>query len=104
MYLAYLGNNKIKEENIMSFIIIVSVIIYFKFLEGMIKDKEIRFIINCCFIWVLMIIVASFCSLNSNCITPIINDYNSGKIIVKGISKGEVLIKFDGIVYKLTVI
>jgi hypothetical protein len=81
MYLAYLGNNKIKEENIMSFIIIVSVIIYFKFLEGMIKDKEIRFIINCCFIWVLMIIVASFCSLNSNCITPIINDYNSGKII-----------------------
>ena len=31
-------------------------------------------------------------------------DYNSGKIIVKGISKGEVLIKFDGIVYKLTVI
>lgn len=65
----------------MSFIIIVSVIIYFKFLERMIKDKEIRFIINCCFIWVLMIIVVSFCSLNSNCITPIINDYNSGKII-----------------------
>lgn len=31
-------------------------------------------------------------------------DYNSGKIIVKGISKGEVLIEFDGIVCKLTVI
>lgn len=31
-------------------------------------------------------------------------DYSSGKIIVKGISKGEVLINFDGIVYKLTVI
>ncbi len=59
----------------------VSVIIYFNFLEGMIKNKDIRFIINCCFIWVLLIIVVSFCTLNSNYITPIINDYNSGKII-----------------------
>lgn len=43
--------------------------------------------------------------LSDNNIVEIVEfDYGSGKIIVKGISKGEVLIKFDGIVYKLTVI
>lgn len=30
-------------------------------------------------------------------------DYNSGRIIVKGMSKGDVLIRFDGIVRELTV-
>lgn len=87
MYLAYLGNNKIKEENIMNWCIFIStilvflVMIYFKYLEEMIKDKETRFITNCCIIWVLMIIMICVYSLNSDCITPIINDYNSGKII-----------------------
>lgn len=66
MYLAYLGNNKFKEENIMNWsifvlsIIVVSVSIYFKYLEEMIKDKESRYITNCCVVWVLMVIIICF--------------------------------------------
>ena len=62
-------------------ILVFSAMIYFKFLEEMIKDKETRFISNCCVIWVLIITIICVFSLNSDCITPIINDYNSGKII-----------------------
>lgn len=62
-------------------ILVVLVTIYFKYLEEMIKDKESRYITNCCVVWVLMVILICFFSLNSDCITPIINDYNSGKII-----------------------
>ena len=62
-------------------ILVFSAMIYFKYLEEMIKDKVTRFITNCGVIWVLMIIIICVFSLNSDCITPIINDYNSGKII-----------------------
>lgn len=55
--------------------------IYFNYFEEMIKNKETRFITNCCVIWVLMIIIICVYSLSSDSITPIINDYNSGKII-----------------------
>lgn len=40
---------------------------------------------------------------NNNILEIIETDYNTGKIIVKGIDKGEALIKFDGVVYKLTI-
>lgn len=63
-------------------ILVVSVmIIYFNFLEKMIKNRNTRVITNCCVFWVLMMIIICFYSLNSDCITHIINDYNSGKII-----------------------
>lgn len=30
-------------------------------------------------------------------------DYNAGKVVVRGLAKGEVLVSFDGVTYKLTV-
>ena len=41
---------------------------------------------------------------DDNIVEIVEHDDGSGKITVKGISKGEVLISFEGIVYKLTVI